>query len=158
MGEGGVGVFVGGGGVSRCDESVDEQSEVSSEGRCPLDVVSEDSDEGDREVNGLLSRRLVISGVIVSARGRETKRPCTRGCFFQASVDRCRVYKSERARCRHDAVLTRKKKHEAQGLIRLTRGTRHKTQNAKRKTLDWKARRVKARIRSYHQVERWDRV
>ena len=32
MGEGGVGVFVGGGGMSWCDKSVDEQSEVSSEG------------------------------------------------------------------------------------------------------------------------------
>ena len=111
MGDSGVGVFVGGGGVSRCDESVDEQSEVSSEGCCPLDVVSEDSDEGDREVNGLLSHGLVISGVIVSARGHETKHPCTRGCFFQASVDRCRVYKSERAWCKYDTVLTRKKKN-----------------------------------------------
>ena len=53
---------------------------------CRLDVVDdvrEDSDVGDE----LLLCAVVVSGVIVSARERETKRPCTRGCFFQASVD-----------------------------------------------------------------------
>ena len=50
---------------------------------CQLDVVDdvrEDSDVGDE----LLLCAVVVSGVIVE---RETKCPCTRGCFFQASVD-----------------------------------------------------------------------
>ena len=53
---------------------------------CRLDVVDdvrEDSDVGDE----LLLCAVVVSGVIVSAREHEMKHPCTRGCFFQASVD-----------------------------------------------------------------------
>ena len=115
--------------------------------------MREDSDEGDREVSGFLSRGVAISGVIVSVRGRETKRPCTRGCFFQASVDDCRVYKSERARCKHDAALTRRKTRET-GIDQVD--SEHQTRDAKhkRKTLDSKVGCVKARIRSYHQMER----
>jgi hypothetical protein len=86
------GVFVsGGGGMSNCVGSVSgskESSDVFSEGKCVLDNVIDDSDVGDEEVDELsLCGPTWNRGVTVSALGRETKRPCTRGCLLQASVE-----------------------------------------------------------------------
>jgi hypothetical protein len=47
MGEGGDGVFVGGGGKGGNGESTNEYSDVSSEGCSRLDKESEDSDDNE---------------------------------------------------------------------------------------------------------------
>jgi hypothetical protein len=91
LGEGGVGVFVGGGG--KIGSVVKEYSAVLSVECCTLDDVREDSDVGVEGDDERLSSD-VVAGVIVSARGRETKRPCALGWYLQASVivwvdDRC---------------------------------------------------------------------
>lgn len=75
MGEGGVGVFVGGGGILGCDGSVNECSNAVADSCCSLDSVMEDSDEEGEEGKGLLCEEVVGFGVIVSALGRVTKRP-----------------------------------------------------------------------------------
>ena len=89
MGEGGVDVFVSCGGKFEWADSTNEYSKLSSDGCRSRDSVSDDSDVGNDEVDELLIRDLVTLGVIVSVRGRDTKRPYARGCDFQASVDRC---------------------------------------------------------------------
>ena len=86
LGEGGAGVFVGGGGRTGGGGSMNEYSDVSPDrGNCVVDgvnrildsVVSEDSDNDD---GGLVvvSRELVVWG-LVSRLVRGTKRPCSRG-------------------------------------------------------------------------------
>ena len=84
VGDGGVGVFVGVGGVI---------SDRFSEGKCVLDSVIEDSDVSDEELDESSLREPTwnrgVNRVMVSALGREAKRPCIRGCPFQASVENC---------------------------------------------------------------------
>ena len=92
VGDGGVGVFVGVGGVI---------SDRFSEGKCVLDSVIEDSDVSDEELDESSLREPTwnrgVNRVMVSALGREAKRPCIRGCPFQASVE---VFEGKR----HDAA------------------------------------------------------
>jgi len=89
LGEGGVGVFVGGGGMFGCDESMKEYSEMLSEVCCSPDNVREDLDVGDELLDKLSPCEVAATGMIVSALERETKHLCSRGCFLQASVDSC---------------------------------------------------------------------
>ena len=48
--------------------------------------MSEDADEGDGGKDESLFEDVIVASVIVSARTRDTKRPCSLGCDFQASV------------------------------------------------------------------------
>jgi hypothetical protein len=66
-----------------------EYSPVSSVMGYTLDADSEDSDDRGEELSDLSLCNVVV-WVIVSARERETKRPLSRGWYFQfeASVDR----------------------------------------------------------------------
>ena len=76
FGEGGVGMFVGRGDNIGYVRSSSEWSAVYSESCCRLDDVREDSDVGVEEVDELSSSDVVVvAGVTVSARERETKRP-----------------------------------------------------------------------------------
>jgi hypothetical protein len=77
LGEGGVGVLVGGGGRIGYDESAMEKSGgISSKSWLPLDDVSEDSDDAEERKGELISNDAAsVSRVIVSAREREAKRP-----------------------------------------------------------------------------------
>lgn len=81
MGDGGAGEFVGGGGMRGCDGSVKGYSDLgrSSKGLSSLRCVGEDSVVGDAESDDSELWSGVVVGVIVSARGRETKRPFSLG-------------------------------------------------------------------------------
>lgn len=88
MGEGGVGVFVGGGGRFKSSGSTNEYSDVLVEGRCSLEWVNDDSDVGEESKDESLLNGSIVAGVIVSARWRGTNRPSKfLGCDFQASVE-----------------------------------------------------------------------
>ena len=69
-----------------------------------LENASDDSDVSGEDVAELLLCVVATLGVIVSARVRGTKRPYSRGWFFQASVENVWVFKCKRARCDHDAA------------------------------------------------------
>ena len=78
LGEGGVNVFVGGGGRAGCDVSMNEYSEASSKGTSILDTESKDSDEGDEWLNDLSSCNVAVTfGTMVSVLDHEWKHPET---------------------------------------------------------------------------------
>lgn len=110
MGEGGVGVLVGGGGRSKYDGSTNEYSDVSSGVYLALERVSDDSDVGEGGYDESSVWDKMDDRVIVSARGRVVKRPLALGCVFQASVIGWWVFEMRRARCCHDAAVERKHK------------------------------------------------
>ena len=96
FGDGGVGVLAGVGGIRVSGATMTERSDVFSEGLYALSVEkeSEDTDVGEDTVEALddsstASWDVLVPCVIVRVLGRVTKRPWTRGCDFQASVDCC---------------------------------------------------------------------
>ena len=114
LGEGGVGVFVGGGSgdsdVAACVKSVTKYSGVLSNVVCSLTRKSEDSDvdgeNSDTVGDGVNAKEMLLQGaifgVIVSAWAHEAKHLCSRCWFFQASVDRSRAKSTMWARCTVD--------------------------------------------------------
>jgi hypothetical protein len=74
-----------------------------------LDSVSDDTEVGDElSDSGSSLGSMPVLWVIVSVLGHVTKRLYALGWVFQASVEEFRMFKNLRARCGHDAELTRR--------------------------------------------------